>query len=163
MVVVRRRQSLGVPYGTPQCMLRRTFVFCWLEGRFGIRAVAPAACIADPGRGPRVILRCGLVAAPVSAGVAALVSTLASTEPTAAAAEAAAVASAKAALTTLAAGALGAVDLRVGVAQARADLIDFELDNGALFAFFCFVGTALKPAGNDHAHALCQGLGDVLG
>src|SRR5687768_14517401 len=157
MVVVRRRPSPGVPYGTHRCMLRRTFVFCWLEGRFGIRAVAPAAGIADPGRGPRVILRCGLVAAPVSAGVAALVSTLAATEPTAA------VASAKAALATLAAGALGAVDLGVGVAQARADFIDFELDNGALFAFFCFVGTALEPAGNDHAHALCQGLGDVLG
>jgi hypothetical protein len=111
--------------------------FCWLEGRFGIRAVAPAAGIADPGRSPRVILRCGLVAAPVSAGVAALVSTLAATEPTAA--ESAAVASAKAALSTLAAGALGAVDLGVGVAQARADFVDLKLDNGALFAFFGFV------------------------
>src|SRR6476620_4822981 len=96
---------------------------CCLEGRFGIRAVAPAAaCIADPGRGPRVFLRCGLVAAPGSSGVAAL----AATESTAA------VASAEAALATLTAGALGAVDLGIGVAQARADFIDFELDNGAL-------------------------------
>jgi hypothetical protein len=108
---------------------RRTFNVVVLEGRFGIRAVAPAAGIADPGRGPRVILRCGLVAAPVSAGVAALVSTLAATEPTAA--ESAAVATAKAALSTLAAGALGAVDLGVGVAQARADFIDFELERCA--------------------------------
>src|SRR6478609_6850196 len=55
---------------------------CCLEGRFGIRAVAPtAACIADPGRGPRIILLCGLVvAAPVSTGVAAaLVSTRSAT------------------------------------------------------------------------------------
>src|SRR3954470_11452417 len=67
---------------------------CCLEGRFGIRAVAPAAAsVADPGRGPRVLLRCGLVAAPVSAGVATLVSTRVATET-------AAVAAAEAALST---------------------------------------------------------------
>src|SRR6476661_5938013 len=131
---------------------------CCLEGRFGIRAVAPAAArIADPGRGPRVFLRGGLVAAPCPTGVAALVCTLAATESTAA------VAAAEATLTTLTAGALGAVDLGVGVAQARADFIDLKLDNGALLAFFCFVGTALQAAGDDNAHALGQGLGDVFG
>src|SRR6476660_7891458 len=131
---------------------------CCLEGRFGIRAVAPAAaCIADPGRGPRVFLRGGLVAAPCSTGVAALVCTLAATEATAA------VAAAEATLSTLAAGALGAVDLGIGVAQARADLVDLKLDNGALLAFLGFVGTALQAAGNDHAHALGEGLRDVFG
>jgi hypothetical protein len=156
MVVVRRRHA-------PGCLAASRRVPApdlnyWLEGRFGIRAVAPAAaCIADAGRGPRVFLRCGLVAAPSSTGVAALVCTLAATESTAA------VAAAEATLTTLTAGALGAVDLGIGVAQARADFIDFELDNGALLAFFCFLGTALQTAVNDNAHALCEGFRDVFG
>src|SRR4029079_8984403 len=92
-------------------------LFMFLEGRFGIRAVAPAAArIADSGRGPGVILRCGLlVAAPASSGVAALASTLAATESTAT--EPAAVAAAE---TALAAGALGAVDFGIRVTQARA-------------------------------------------
>src|SRR6478735_6218160 len=160
MVVVRPRRAQSVPYGTLWRVLRRTFVYV-LEGRFGIRAVAPAAAarIADSGRGPGVILRCRLlVAAPASSGVAALVSTLAATESTAT--ESAAVAAAE---TALAAGALGAVDFGIRVTQARADFVDFELDNGALLAFFCFVGTALQAAGDDNAHALGQGLGDVFG
>src|SRR6476660_5138157 len=97
MVVVRPLRAQNVPYGTLWRMLRRTFVYV-LEGRFGIRAVTPAAArIADSGRGPGVILRCGLlVAAPVSSGVAALVSTLAATESTAT--ESAAVAAANTAL-----------------------------------------------------------------
>jgi hypothetical protein len=132
--------------------------FCCLEGRFGIRAVAPAAArIADAGRCPGVILRCGLVATPASSDVAALVSTLAATESTAT--ESAAVAAAESAL---AAGALGAVDFGIGVTQARADFIDFELDNGALLAFLGFVGTALQAAGNNHAGSLGEGLGDVF-
>src|SRR6476620_8292915 len=122
---------------------------CCLEGRFGIRAVAPAAaCIDDPGRGPGIILLRGLVAVPASARVAA---------------ETAAVAAAEATLSTLSAGALGAVDLGVGVAQAGADLVDLKLDNGALLAFLGFVGTALQAAGNAHAHALGEGLRDVFG
>src|SRR3954471_23738373 len=110
MVVVRPRRAQSVPYGTLWRVLRRTFVYV-LEGRFGIRAVAPAAArIADSGRGPGVILRCGLlVAAPASSGVAALFSTLAATESAAVAA----------AETALAAGALGAVDFGIRVTQAR--------------------------------------------
>src|SRR5215210_1675901 len=101
----------------------------WLEGRFGIGAVAPAACIADSGRGPRVILRGRLVGAPGSTGVATLACTRV-------AAEATGVSATEATLTTLSAGALGAVDFGVGVAQARADFIDLKLDNSALLAFF---------------------------
>src|SRR4029453_3821629 len=114
-----------------------------LEGRFGIRAVAPTARVADTGGSPRVLLRCRLAAAPVSTGVATLVCTSAppsepppvrGTEP--------------------AAGARGAVDLGRCVTQARSDFIDFELNDGALFAFFGFVGTALQATGNDDAHPL---------
>src|SRR6478736_9121985 len=84
-------------------------LFGVLEGRFGIGAVAPAACIGHTGRGPGIVL-CSLLvaAAPASTGVAALVSTrVAASEATAA------VAAAEAA-PTLSAGALGTVDLGVG-------------------------------------------------
>lgn len=64
---------------------------------------------------------------------------------------------------TLTAGALVAVDLRVGVPEARADLVDLELHDGALLAFLGLVGAALQTAADDHAHALGQGFCDVLG
>src|SRR5436190_21111744 len=82
-----------------------------LEGRFGIRAVAPSARVADARGSPGVFLRCGLAAAPCSAGVAALVCTSAASKATAV------VAATEATLATLTAGALGAVDLGVGVTQ----------------------------------------------
>src|SRR6478609_7835829 len=58
--------------------------------------------------------------------------------------------------------ALGLVDLRRRVAQRRADLVDVELDHGALLALAGLVRALLEPSGRDHAHAPRQRLGDVL-
>src|SRR4051812_45410343 len=112
-----------------------------LEGRFvGVRAGAPAAGVA-PGRcAPGIVLRRGLLPAAPTAGTGTGSGVAA--EPATAAAEAATVAAAKAALP--AAGALGAGDLRGGVAQRGADFVDLKLDDGALFAFLGFVRTRLQ-------------------
>src|SRR3954451_13185815 len=57
----------------------------------------------------------------------------------------------------------GTGDLRGGVAEGRADLIDLELDDGALLAFLRVEGALLEPAADDDARTAGQRLGDVLG
>src|SRR6185503_6495857 len=59
--------------------------------------------------------------------------------------------------------ALTAVDLRRGVAQGRADLVDLDLEDGALLAFLGLVGALLEPPRDDDAHPALERLGDVLG
>ena len=61
------------------------------------------------------------------------------------------------------AAALGLVDLGGRVAQRGADLVDLHLDDGALLALLGLVRARLQAAGDDHAGAALQGLGDVLG
>ena len=73
---------------------------------------------------------------------------------------------AEAAATLVAAEPVGtghAVDLGGRVAQRRADLVDVALDAGALAALAGVVLADLEPTGDDHAGALGQRLGDVLG
>src|SRR3954463_4758881 len=73
---------------------------------------------------------------------------------------------ATAAATTETAAALttrGTGDLRGGVAEGRADLVDLELDDGALLAFLRVEGALLEPAADDDARTAGQRLGDVLG
>src|SRR6185312_15395056 len=78
---------------------------------------------------------------------------------------AAAVAAATAATAAEAAfgAATDAVDLGRGVLERRADLVDLELDDGALLALTRLVGTLLEPAGHHHPHAAGERLGHVLG
>jgi hypothetical protein len=99
---------------TPTTILRR------LERRFGVRTAPPPAGIAGGLRGPWVILRARPACAARLGGAALATETDAPG--------------------TVGTGtALGAVDFGVGVTQARADFIDFELDNGALLAFLGFI------------------------
>src|SRR5262249_51815276 len=71
-----------------------------------------------------------------------------------------------AAETTTAAGrsaaALRLGDLRRRVPQRRADLVDFELDDGALLALFGLVRALAQPALHNDPGAALKRLGDVL-
>ena len=62
-----------------------------------------------------------------------------------------------------AAAAAGLVDLGCGVPQPRADLVDLELDHGALLALTGLERTLLQPSAHDHPRATGQALGHVLG
>ena len=62
---------------------------------------------------------------------------------------------------TLTAGGLG--DLRGGVAQRGADLVDLQLDDGALLAFLGVERALLEPPADDDPRTAGEGLGDVLG
>src|SRR3954451_19636978 len=53
-------------------------------------------------------------------------------------------------------------DLRSGVAQGRTDLVDLDLEDRALLALARLVLTRAQVALHDDAHALLQGLRDVL-
>ena len=57
----------------------------------------------------------------------------------------------------------GAGDLGGGEGQGRTDLVDLELDDGALLALAGLVGALLQPTLHHDTHAALQGLGDVLG
>src|SRR5690606_12736968 len=59
--------------------------------------------------------------------------------------------------------ALGAGHLRGRVAQRGSDLVDLELDHRALLTLTGLVRALDEPTLDDHAHALGEGLGDVLG
>src|SRR5829696_6646241 len=85
----------------------------------------------------------------------------AATTAAAGAAEAAATAATEAAAATLTAGGLG--DLRGGVAQRGADLVDLQLDDGALLAFLRVERALLEPPADDDPRTAGDGLGDVLG
>src|SRR4051812_14840805 len=76
-------------------------------------------------------------------------------------AEAASAAATGEAAATLAAGGLG--DLRRGVAERGADLVDLQLDDGALLAFLGVERALLEPAADDDPRATRERLGDVLG
>src|ERR1700679_2894341 len=65
--------------------------------------------------------------------------------------------------TTATAAAAGLVHLGRGVLQARPDLVDLELDHGALLALTGLERTLLKPSAHDHAQAAGQALGYILG
>src|SRR3954452_6201884 len=54
------------------------------------------------------------------------------------------------------------VHLRRGVAQRGADLVDLELDDGALLALPCLERPLTQPAGHHDPHAAGERLGDVL-
>src|SRR5215218_6333377 len=60
------------------------------------------------------------------------------------------------------AGALGPRHLGGGVLQRRTDLVDLDLEHGALLALTRLVLTRAQVALHDHAHPLLQRLGDVL-
>ena len=60
----------------------------------------------------------------------------------------------------LVAGALGAVDLGVGVAQRGPDFIDFQLHDRALFAFFSVVAPGFEASADDDAGSLGEGFGN---
>src|SRR5699024_3120455 len=107
-------------------------------------------------RGPRVV---GLAAGGLLAEATALL--LATTEAaTLLLAEAAALLAATEAAATTAA--RGAGDLRGGVAQRRADLVDLHLHHGALLALTGLEGPLDEASLDDDAVALGEGLGDVL-
>src|SRR5215207_9809835 len=74
-----------------------------------------------------------------------------------------AAATAEAATTAAALTAGGAGDLGRGVAERGADLVDLELDDGALLAFLRVEGTLLQPTRDDDPGAAGERLGDVLG
>src|SRR4029079_4917600 len=61
-----------------------------------------------------------------------------------------------------AASAAGLVHLGGGVLERRADLIDFEFDDGALLALTGLVGPLLEPSLDDHPRTAGQALGHVL-
>src|SRR4051794_478136 len=65
--------------------------------------------------------------------------------------------------TGLPAAACRARHLSGGVAERGADLIDLELDGGALLALACLVGALLQATGRDDPGALRQRACDVLG
>jgi len=50
-----------------------------------------------------------------------------------------------------------------GVPQGRPDLLDVDLDDGALLPLAGLVGTLPQAAGDDDPAALGRGFGDVLG
>src|SRR6266699_3879971 len=52
--------------------------------------------------------------------------------------------------------------LRRGIAQRRADLVDFQLDDRALLALAGLIRPLAQPAADDHPGATLQRLGDVL-
>ena len=54
------------------------------------------------------------------------------------------------------------VTLAVAYFRRRADLVDVDLEDGALLALAGLVLTLLQAALHDDAHALLEGLGDVL-
>src|SRR4051794_20523766 len=56
----------------------------------------------------------------------------------------------------------GAGDLGRGVPQRGADLVDLQLDDGALLAFLGLERALLEPAGHEDPRAAGQRLGDVL-
>ena len=62
-----------------------------------------------------------------------------------------------------AAATLSAGDLGRRVAEGRTDLVDINLEHGALLALAGLVAARLQPARDDDAGALGQGLGHVLG
>src|SRR4029079_11354771 len=64
---------------------------------------------------------------------------------------------------TATAAAAGLVDLRGRVAQRRPDLVDLDLDHGALLTLAGFEGALLEPPRDDHAGPAGQALGHVLG
>src|SRR5947207_1573059 len=66
------------------------------------------------------------------------------------------------AATATATGARHLLHLRRGVPQRRADLVDLQLDDRALFALAGLVRPLAQPSGDDHAGAPLQRLGDVL-
>src|SRR5690606_35603002 len=99
------------------------------------------------GRGAAALLAAASEAAALLAAEAALL-----------AAEAAALAAAESSALPL-----GLVDLRGGVAQRRADLVDLDLEDGALLTLAGLVRTLLETSLDDHPHAALQGLGHVLG
>src|SRR4051812_1456748 len=76
-------------------------------------------------------------------------------------AEAASAAATGEAAATFTARGLG--DLRGGVAQRGADLVDLQLDDGALLAFLGVERALLEPPADDDPRAAGEGLGDVLG
>src|SRR4051794_8679364 len=100
---------------------------------------APSSSSARRAGGPGVLLRGTAAVAAASARAAAVAAT--------AAAPAAAPAAAEAAASTTAARGLG--DLRGGVAERRADLVDLHLDHGALLALLGLVGPAAQPAADE--------------
>src|SRR5690606_10860747 len=102
----------------------------------------------------------------VGRGAAALLAAASEAAALLAAAEAALLAAAEAAALAAAepsALQLGLVDLRGGVAQGRADLVDLDLEDGALLTLAGLVRTLLETSLDDHPHAALQGLGHVLG
>ena len=62
-----------------------------------------------------------------------------------------------------AAGAAGLLDLGGGHLQARPDLLDVDLEDGALLTLAGLVGARLQSTRDDHPHAAGQRLGRVLG
>src|SRR6478672_10831513 len=112
------------------------------EGRLERRFVrVPAGGAGRRGGTPRIVGRRARAGRPTGASAAAVT----------------------AAATTTAVGPLSAVDLRRGVPQRRTDLIDLELDDGALLAFLGLERPLLEPPGNDHPGAAGQRFGHVLG
>src|SRR4051794_38778744 len=85
-------------------------------------------------------------------GVARAATATATEATTTAAAEAAAALTAR-----------GAGDLGRGIAQRGTDLVDLELDDGALLAFLRLERTLLEPAADDDPRSAGERLGHVLG
>src|SRR3954453_3449947 len=116
----------------------------------------------------RVLARAGVgVAATGRAGGpgvlgAALLGRAAVVPPAAAEAAVAAAAATAAEVAAATATARGLGDLRRGVAQGRADLVDLELDDRALLALLGVVRAAAQAAADDHTGAAGERLGDVL-
>src|SRR4051794_38151267 len=104
--------------------------------------VARTAATRWRGTGPRIVE--GVVAAPTTTATA--------TTTGAEAATAAATGTARHLL-----------HLRCGIPQRRADLVDFQLDDGALLTLAGLVRPLLEPAGDDDASAPLERLGDMLG
>src|ERR1700741_3566181 len=65
--------------------------------------------------------------------------------------------------TASAAAAARLVDLGGGVPKRRPDLVDLDLDDGALLAFAGLEGSLLEPPGDDHPGATREAFRDVLG
>src|ERR1700728_1570176 len=124
------------------CRLFRSVVEKLLEGGLVVATGERARC---RGAAPRVFA-CRVAATTLGGGRLAGAPAAASTETTPATAAAA-----------------GFVHLGRGVLQARADLIDLELDHGALLALTGLERTLLEPSAHDHARAAGQALGYVLG
>src|SRR5271166_670330 len=59
--------------------------------------------------------------------------------------------------------AAGLVDLGGGVTKRRPDLVDLDLEDGALLAFARLEGTLLEPAAHDHSCSPGQAFGHILG